>query len=70
MFNKSTNLEKNLIETAISSLARKCLTLTMFFIGASLSASTLKAVGFRPLLMGILLWIIVSVASLAYILFI
>ena len=58
------------VGNAISSLARKCLTLTMFFIGASLSASTLKAVGFCPLLMGILLWIIVSVASLAYILFI
>lgn len=58
------------VGNAISSLARKCLTLTMFFIGASLSTSTLKAVGLRPLLMGILLWIIVSVASLAYILLI
>lgn len=53
---------------AISSLARKGLIVTMFFIGASLSTDVLKQVGIKPLLQGILLWIVISVGSLAYIL--
>ena len=53
---------------AISGLARKGLIVTMFFIGASLSTDVLKAVGFKPLLQGILLWIVISVSSLAFIL--
>lgn len=52
----------------ISGIARKCLILTMFFIGASLSIDKIKAVGVRPLKLGVLLWVIISVASLAYIL--
>ena len=53
----------------VSGLARKLLTLTMFLIGASLSKDTLKAVGARPMIQGVLLWIIISVGSLLYILF-
>ena len=53
----------------ISGIARKLLTLTMFFIGASLSKDTLKAVGARPMIQGVLLWIIISVGSLLYILY-
>ena len=53
---------------AISSLARKGLIITMFFIGASLSTDVLKAVGMKPLLQGVLLWIVISISSLAYIL--
>ena len=52
----------------IASIARKGLIITMFFIGASLSVDVIKSVGVRPLLQGILLWIIISAASLAYIL--
>ena len=52
---------------AINELARKTLTITMFFIGASLSMNVIKAVGIRPLLLGVLLWAIISVASLTYI---
>ena len=52
----------------IASLARKGLIITMFFIGASLSVDVIKSVGIRPLLQGVLLWIIISAASLAYIL--
>jgi uncharacterized integral membrane protein (TIGR00698 family) len=52
----------------ISGIARKCLILTMFFIGASLSMDKIKTVGLRPLKLGILLWVIISVVSLAYIL--
>lgn len=53
---------------AISGLARKGLIITMFFIGASLSTDVLKSVGVKPLIQGVLLWIVISVGSLAYIL--
>ena len=52
---------------AISGIARKCLTLTMFFIGASLSTDVLRTVGIKPLIQGVLLWIVVSISSLLYI---
>ena len=52
----------------IAGIARKGLIITMFFIGASLSVDVIKSVGIRPLLQGILLWIIISAASLVYIL--
>jgi uncharacterized membrane protein YadS len=54
---------------AVSSIARKGLILTMFFIGASLSRDVLRSVGIKPLVQGVLLWIVISVGSLAYILF-
>ena len=52
----------------IAGIARKGLIITMFFIGASLSVDVIKSVGIRPLLQGVLLWMIISAASLAYIL--
>jgi uncharacterized integral membrane protein (TIGR00698 family) len=45
-------------------VARKGLTLTLFLIGAALSVRTIKAVGVRPLVQGVLLWGVVSVCSL------
>ena len=59
-----------MVGKAISVLARKGLTITMFFIGASLSKDTLKAVGIKPLIQGVLLWIVISISSLLYILFV
>ena len=55
---------------AINGIARKTLTITMFFIGASLSIDVLKAVGIKPLVQGILLWVIISLSTLAYIYFV
>lgn len=55
------------IGTVVSGIARKCLTLTMFFIGASLSTDVLRTVGIKPLIQGILLWIVISIGSLLYI---
>ena len=52
---------------AVAGIARRFLTLTMFFIGASLSMDVLRAVGIKPLIQGILLWIVISVGSLLYI---
>ena len=40
------------------------LTLTLFLIGSGISRSTLRSVGVRPLLQGVLLWIAVALASL------
>lgn len=40
------------------------LTLTLYLIGSGISRTTLKQVGVRPLLQGVLLWIIVATASL------
>lgn len=42
-------------------------TLTLFLIGASLSRQTLKAVGWKPMIQGVLLWVFVSVSSLGLI---
>ena len=53
---------------AISGFARKCLTITMFFIGASLSTDVLRSVGLKPFVQGLLLWIVISIGSLLYIL--
>lgn len=52
------------ISKFISVISKKCLTLTLFFIGAGLSKSVLRSVGVKPLIFGILLWIIISVVSL------
>ena len=52
----------------IYGLARKGLIITMFFIGASLSTDVLKSVGIKPLVQGVLLWLVISVGSLMYIL--
>lgn len=58
------------IGTAINSVARKCLTLTMFFIGASLSKDVLKSVGLKAFVQGVSLWIVISVVTLVYIFFV
>jgi len=50
-------------------LAKAGLTITLFFIGASLSRETLKKVGIKPLFQGILLWILISIVSLWAILY-
>jgi len=54
----------------IVTVARQCLTLTLFFIGAGLSRSVIKLVGTKPLILGVTLWIFIAVISLAFIYFI
>ena len=39
----------------------------MFFTGASLSVDVLKNVGVKPLIQGVLLWVVISLSTLAYI---
>jgi uncharacterized integral membrane protein (TIGR00698 family) len=59
-----------MVGQVVSSIARKGLILTMFFIGASLSRDVLRSVGVKPLVQGVMLWIVISVGSLAYILYV
>jgi uncharacterized integral membrane protein (TIGR00698 family) len=52
------------ITQSLSHMGRLGLTATLFLIGSGISYSTLKKVGWRPLLQGVLLWLVVAVASL------
>ena len=46
-------------------LGRKGLVVTLFLIGSGLSVSAIRAVGFKPMLQGILLWVLIGLTSLA-----
>jgi uncharacterized membrane protein YadS len=48
----------------LSNAGKLMLIITLFLIGASLSPAALRKVGPRPLLQGVLLWIVVAVVSL------
>jgi uncharacterized integral membrane protein (TIGR00698 family) len=52
----------------LSRLGKLGLTATLFLIGSGVSRATLRQVGVRPLLQGILLWLLVASASLLLIL--
>ena len=49
---------------SLVNLAKAGLIVTLFLIGASLSRETLRKVGFKPLVQGVLLWIVISIVSL------
>lgn len=49
---------------ALVNLAKAGLTVTLFLIGASLSRQTIKTVGVKPMLQGVILWILISLVSL------
>jgi uncharacterized integral membrane protein (TIGR00698 family) len=53
---------------ALNKLGKSGLTVTLFLIGTGLNRKTLERVGFRPLLQGLALWIIVGTSTLALIL--
>ncbi|NDV59902.1 YeiH family protein [Bacteroides sp. 519] len=48
----------------ISIASHKFLSMTLFLIGSSLSIQAIKAVGVKPVVMGVVLWIIISVTTL------
>ena len=54
--------------TVLVALAKIGLTVTLFFIGAGLSAKIVRSVGARPYVLGVLLWVVISSASLYVIL--
>lgn len=49
-------------------LARRAMVVTLFMIGASLSLSTIRSVGSRPLVLAVLLWAVIGFSSLAVVL--
>ena len=55
------------ITSGITAIARKGMTLSLFFIGASLSRVVLKEVGLRPMIQGVVIWIMISITTLIYI---
>lgn len=52
----------------VGQVAKRVLVMTLFLIGASLTRDTLKAVGFKPLVQGIILWVLTSSLTLCLIL--
>ena len=54
----------HLLSVKIVDLAKIGLTVTLFLIGAGLSASVLKSVGIKPMLQGVILWAAISIAAL------
>lgn len=50
--------------STLTTIARIGLTITLFLIGAGLSRKSIAAVGARPLILGVILWIVISSVSL------
>lgn len=53
----------------VSSISKHGLNIALFFIGAGLSLDVLKSVGVKAMLLGVALWLIISLSTLAYIFF-
>ena len=58
-----------MFNTQLVTVSKAALVVTLFLIGSSLSVEKIRAVGFKPLLLGVLLWAVVSVGSLLAILY-
>ncbi|QDW21783.1 YeiH family protein [Flavobacterium sp. KBS0721] len=58
-----------IVSPNIVNIAKIGLTITLFLIGATLNINTLKAVGVKPLLQGVFLWIFIAGLGLASILY-
>ena len=58
----------SLFDAAVN-LAKAGLTVTLFFIGASLSHNTIKKFGHRALLQGVILWVAISCVALVAVLY-
>lgn len=58
------------IYTQTVSIAKYGMIYTLFLIGSGLTWDSLKQVGFRPILLGIILWLVISVVSATAIIYI
>ena len=63
LINTYIPLPKVLTENVVF-VSKKLLTITLFLIGCGLSVSVLKKVGVKPMLLGVILWVIISVTTL------
>jgi uncharacterized integral membrane protein (TIGR00698 family) len=61
--------QTEIIAPTLVLLAKIGLTVTLFLIGAGLNLSVLKTVGVKPLVQGVLLWIVIASLSLVSILY-
>ena len=59
--------ESSLYSKSLFQLGRLGLTATLFLIGSGISRATLRQVGWRPLVQGIVLWLVVGLTSLYFI---
>lgn len=59
-----------MVNDVIGFLSKKGLTVTLFLIGSGLSLGVIKEVGIKPLILGVALWVIIGVSSLAVIMYI
>lgn len=53
------------LTTGITTISKSLLVLTLFLIGAGLSVPMIKSAGWKPMILGISLWVVISVSSLA-----
>lgn len=56
------------VYTQIFDVSKRMLVLCLFLIGAGLTIQGVKSAGIKPLILGVSLWVVISAASLAYIL--
>lgn len=57
------------ISNTIVSISKGALTVTLFLIGCGLSGKTVMSVGWKPVLQGLILWVIISISTLLTILY-
>lgn len=55
------------LNSVLFSLGKVGLTATLFLIGTGISRATLREVGWRPMLQGVVLWMVIGVATLYFI---
>lgn len=55
------------LTTGITTIAKRFLILTLFLVGSTLSIADLKKTGAKPFILGVLLWVFISISSLIYI---
>ncbi|NDW11916.1 putative sulfate exporter family transporter [Bacteroides sp. 214] len=63
MVNTYLNIPQ-VLSNILSVASHKFLSMTLFLIGSSLSLKAIKAVGAKPVVMGVVLWVIISVMTL------
>lgn len=56
------------VTAVIIKIAKMAFSITLFFIGSGISRESIRSVGVRPLLHGIILWVLISVTSLIFLL--
>ena len=56
------------LTTGITSVSKSLLVLTLFLIGAGLSIDKIKSAGWKPMILGLSLWVFISITSLMAIL--